>query len=193
MKALPRDLVASHYATLRNEKSGKWNRADYAVTLAIPAASAIASFACDLKLGEGAINGLIAVAGIFGAFLFGAMLQVAQRALEWADTAPKRSPETSRHARYLKEIVANAGYASLVCVALVVVFLAVTFVSGDLALRLLTALGIGMFVHVLAVLLIVSSRVYLVTVERLRKARTGELRASEVTPPTRRHRSRVTR
>src|SRR4051794_17743517 len=125
MKADPRELIWAHYATLVDNRTGKARPADFAGFLGIPV---VGGLVCGLVVGvelpPAVCAGLVTVMGFLSAFFFGVMLQVAERAWEWADTDPQQGQRTSRHARFLGEVQANAGYASLVSIVAAAMFVA---------------------------------------------------------------------
>jgi hypothetical protein len=124
VKSDPRRLVRAHYATYVDARTGKVRILDHLAFEGIPLLVAGACALGSVKLPPVASVSLLTVAGLLSAFLFGAMLQISERAMGWADAVPGRGPETSTHAIFLKEIAANAGYASLVSIATATVFTA---------------------------------------------------------------------
>lgn len=115
--------------------------------------------------------GLLTVAGLLSALLFGLVLQVADRTTTWADSAPERGQATSDHAAYLGELTANAGYAALVSIAAAVAFVVASTSHGWL-LRVFAAVSLGLGSHLVLTLLMVMKRVFNLTLQRLRIART---------------------
>jgi hypothetical protein len=172
MKASPQNLIKAHYGTLIDARTGKRRPWDHVLFEGVPVAALFASIAVGLEIPPGVGAGLLTVAGLLGAFLFQTLLQISQRSMEWADEEPPPGPDTSRRAQFMREIAANAGYASLVCLLTAAVFVAVSVVDGT-ALLILSAVGIALAVHLTLVLLMVMSRVFESTVERLDDARTG--------------------
>ena len=128
--------------------------------------------------------GLLTVSALLSAFLFGLMLQVADRAATWADSAPERGRATSDHATYLAELAANAGYASLVSILTSVAFV-VASTSHGWVLRVAAALGLGLGSHLVLTLLMVMKRVFNLTLQRLRIARTTGASPRDHPPPAR--------
>lgn len=172
MKADPRGVIQAHYATLVDARTDKLRFADHAALEGIPAAAATASFILEIKVSPEVSAGLVTVMGLLSAFFFGVMLQIAERALDWADTEPAQGPKTSRHALFLGEIQANAGYASFTSILTAAVFVATGLVHGTAA-EVLSGIGIGLAVHVVLLLFMVSVRVFKLTQERLLEARAG--------------------
>ncbi|HYT14416.1 MAG TPA: hypothetical protein VEL12_16635 [Candidatus Nitrosopolaris sp.] len=138
----------------------------------VPALVGLISAALYVQLNPVAAAALLMVTGLIGALLFGAMLQASQRALDWADSAPAPSAETSSHAMFMGQLAANAGYASLVCIAAAISYFFATVATGS-ALALASAVSLGISAHLVLVLLMVMRRVYALTEERLNRARTG--------------------
>ena len=138
----------------------------------LPVALGVGCGIAGVKLPVGASVGLLTVAGLLGAFLFGVMLQASQRALDWADSTPPPGPATSRHAQFMSQLAANSGYASLVSLVTSAVFVVAAVVSHT-ALIIFTALGLALALHMVLVLFMVMRRVYALTQDRLTQAETG--------------------
>jgi small-conductance mechanosensitive channel len=172
MKADPRDLIQAHYATLVDNRNGRPRPLDHVAFEGLPVAVFIGCLVIGVSLKPEVSAGLLTVAGLLSAFFFQTMLQIAQRSMEWADEEPLPGPDTSRRAEFLKQIAANAGYASLVCIATAAVFVGASVAQGT-ALTVLSALGLALAVHLILVLLMVLVRVFALTKERLRDTRTG--------------------
>jgi hypothetical protein len=137
-----------------------------------PAVVCLVCLLLHVEVTTAAAAALLTVSGLLGALLFGVMLQAAQRALDWADAAPRPSREVSAHARYMGQLAANSGYASLVCIAAAICYVFATVSDGPW-LIVASAISIGLSVHLVLVLLLVIRRVYAVTEQRLTRARTG--------------------
>jgi hypothetical protein len=146
MKASPLPLIRAHYATLVDARNGRVMLRDYLAFAGLPVAAFAACWACGVHLPVGASVGLLTVAGLLSAFLFGVMLQVSERAMDWVDGETVSGPETTRQAIFLEEIAANAGYASLVSILTAAVFV-VASASPHTDLALISAIGIGLAVH----------------------------------------------
>lgn len=168
----PLVLIRAHRKTLVTADNGKPRWQDTLVLSGLPLAIGIASVVLDWQLGTAASAGLLTASGLLGAFLFGVMLQVFERATDWADSRPEPGEATSVHARSLRELAANSGYASLICIAATVTYVVATLTSGW-ALRLSTAVGLALGVHLVLVLLMVMKRVYLLIEGRLNRAESG--------------------
>lgn len=179
MKASPLKLIRGHYATLVDYRTNKQRLRDHLLFEGIPVLVVIGCLAGHLELPSAASAGLLTVAGVLTAFLFGVMLQVAERAFDWSDSNPPQGPDTSRHAIFLAQIAANAGYAALVSTAAAAAFVVAAFANGA-SLEISSAIGLGLATHLMLVLLMVVSRVFALTQERLDNARTGY--AAPVTP-----------
>lgn len=185
MKADPSELVRAHYKTLVDQRTGKVRVLDYIVFWGAPLAVGGACLLVEVRLVAGVSVGLLTVMGLLSAFFFGAMLQVAERAMDWADQGAAPSADTSRQAIFLGEIGANAGYASLICILTAAVFVAASAVKHT-ALLILSALGLGLAVHVVLMLLMVMVRIYALSNQRLTDVRTGQ---ATVTPLPERRRA----
>jgi hypothetical protein len=171
-KANPWPIVRAHWRTyvdVRNERP-RWQ--DW-LTFAVPPGVVVGVCVWrDVKLPPSASAALLTVTGLLSAFLFGVITQISARAMDYADSQPRPSTETSAHARNLLELAANAGYASLVCVSAAVVFVVAT-IGSNWVLRVSSAVGLALGVHMIMVLLMVMRREFLLTQERLNRARTG--------------------
>jgi hypothetical protein len=184
MKANPWSLIQAHHRTLVDDRDGARHRPDYAAFYGLPAVVFVACLVFGLELPEGASQGLLTVAGLLSAFFFGVMLQVTERALQWADEKPEQNQSTSWQAEFLKQIAANAGYASLVSIATAAVFVVALLAKGTM-LTASCALGLALALHLVLLLVMVMSWVYKMTARRLDDVRTGT--KATVTPfPARR-------
>lgn len=172
MKADPSRLVQAHYATLVDARNSRPLLLDYGLFLGLPAAVTAFCGVQAVKLPVAASGGLLTVSGLLSAFLFGVMLQVSQRAMDWADMKPPPGRTTSRHATFLGELAANAGYASLVSFVAAGIFV-VAAVTSKTVLIWFSAIGLGVMAHLAISLLMVIKRVFALTEERLKIARTG--------------------
>jgi hypothetical protein len=172
MKADPRELIRAHYATLVDNRTGRTRPLDHVQFEGIPIAVGVACFVIGVQVPAPVSAGLVTVAGLLSAFFFQALLQISQRALEWAHEAPEPGPDTSREAKFLKQNAANSGYASIVCIVTAAVFVVAGVVGGTL-LTLFSAIGLALATHLVFVLLLVLVRVFALTDERLKDTRTG--------------------
>jgi hypothetical protein len=171
MKASPARLVRAHYKTYVNANNGKQLWRDHVFFEGLPLAVLVACWTIGVTLPAGASVGLLTVAGLLSAFLFGVTLQISERAMDWADAKPEKGHDTSEHAIFLGEIAANAGYASLVSIATAAVFVAAS-VTVHTDPEVLTAVGLALATHLALVLLMVLTRVFALTQDRLTRART---------------------
>jgi hypothetical protein len=173
MKANPWKLIQDHYRTLRDYRTDQVRRRDWVLFLGLPGVIFAGCCALGLRLPEGASIGLLTTAGVLTAFFFGVMLQIAQRALDWADGHPKVGPETSWQARFLQEIAANAGYATLISILVAGVFVAALIATNPTLSIVLSSLGVALSVHLALMLAMVLTRVYALATNRLTNARVG--------------------
>ncbi len=126
----------------------------------------------NVSLNSAASAGLLTVTGLLSVFLFTLVVQLAARAMDLADGRPETGSATSEHAIYLEELTANAAYASLVCIFAAVIFV-VASIGSHWVLRISSGLGLALGAHLILVLMMVIKRVFALTQERLRRARTG--------------------
>lgn len=172
MKANPAPIIAAHFASLSEGAGGPARRRDYALFLAAPLAAAGLCYWRELTFSNAAGQSLLTLSGLLGALLFGALLLVSERAMNWADSNPPRGSRTSEQALYLSRLSANAAYASLACIAAAGAFLWVSLADGE-ALRIASALGVALGLQMVLVLLLVIRRVFLFTQARITDARVG--------------------
>jgi hypothetical protein len=171
-KANPRNIVRAQRRTYVDARTGRSRWQDYATFEGVPLVVFALCVAFDVKLNSAASAGLLTVSGLLSVFLFGVVVQLSARAMDLADMRPERGPATSEHAINLEELAANAAYASLVCISAAVVFV-VASIGTHWVLRISSALGLALGAHLVLVLLMVMKRVFALTQERLRRARTG--------------------
>jgi hypothetical protein len=172
MKADPRGIVRAHRRTYVDARTGNRRWQDYAILEVLPIAVLVGCVIGNVRVATAASVGLLTVAGLLSAFLFGVMLQISERALDWSDSSPMPGPETSAHATYLSELAANSGYASLVSIVAAGVFV-VSSVGSGWVLRISSAIGLALAVHLALILFMVMKRVFALTQQRLNRARTG--------------------
>jgi hypothetical protein len=172
MKSSPRQIIKAHYETYVDASTEKVRWQDHATFEGVPVLVFGLCLSLGVELSGGASTALLTVSGLLSAFLFGVMLQVSQRAMEWAAEGPTPSHDTSAHAIFLREIAANAGYAALVSIVTAMVFV-VANVTTKTPLLISSAIGLALGVHMVMVLLMVMNRVFAVTENRLTRARTG--------------------
>jgi len=168
-------MVVIHWRSFRGLSTRRWRWGQILLFAGVPAAAGLASFFLAFDLPATTSVGLLTTAGLLSAFLFGLMIQVSDRAATWAAENPKPSEDTSWHALYLEELAASAGYASAVSVVTAVVFV-VASSSTKWTLRISSAVGIAIGLHLALTLFAVMGRVFALTMERLRRARTGATR-----------------
>jgi hypothetical protein len=172
-KANPWVIVRAHYGTYVDARNGHQRWQDWIAFTLLPTAVLVGCLLGRVRLGPGASTGLLTVCGLLSVFLFGVIVQISQRAMDFADSQPTPGRETSSHANDLKELAANAGYTSIVCIVAAVVFVVASIGSGWV-LRISTAVGLALSAHMILVLFMVMKREFTLTVERLNRARTTD-------------------
>lgn len=172
MKALPVRLIRAHYATLVNANTGKPDWDDWVAFLFFPAVVLGVCIWRQTRLPVAASVGLTTVCGLLSAFLIGVVLQASQRAMDLADSKEQASQAMTRHADFVRQIAANAGYASLVSFVAAGVFVVAAVTSKDVLLWA-SSVGLAMTAHLAASLLMVLQRVYALTEGQLNRATTG--------------------
>lgn len=171
-----RPIISGQLDTLEDARTGRRRPSDFAVLYGLPTVSFVVFVAVDVDISRTAGH-LIAGASLAAAFLFGVVIQQYSRATDWADSRPEPSERTSRYATRLEELSANAAYAAIMTTLATGVLVAYTIATGHAAQRWLGSLALALLVHVLLTLAMVLRRVFLLTQERLRAARTGAERA----------------
>jgi hypothetical protein len=172
LKISPWRIVRAQHETYVDARNDRPRIQDYLIFDVTPLAVAAISIWRSVKLSPAASGALLTAALLLSALLFGVMLQISQRAADWADNPPAPSKQTTDHARFLREIAANAAYSSLVCVAAAIAFVVAT-ATGHLMLEISSAVGLALGTNLLLTLLMVIKRVFAVTEERLMRVRTG--------------------
>jgi hypothetical protein len=172
IKANPWIIVRAHYHTYVDTRDGRRRWQDWVTFAFLPVAVLAGCLAGDVTLSTAASAGLLTVSGLLSVFLFGVIVQVSQRAIDYAESRPTPGRETSAHADDISELAANAGYTSLVCIVAAVVFVVASIGSGWV-LRISTAVGLALGIHMVMVLFMVMKREFALTQERLNRARTG--------------------
>lgn len=174
MKANPWKLIQAHYRTLRDARTDEARWQDYAFFLGFPAAIFLGCVFVGVELPHGASAGLLTAAGVLTAFFFGVVLQIAERAMDWADRNPEPGKQTTWQVNFLKQIAANAGYACLVSIAAAAVFVVALIASKDTMLLVLaSSVGLALSAHLVLLLSMVLSRVYVLISRRLTSAMVG--------------------
>jgi hypothetical protein len=187
LKISPWPLIRAQHRTYVDARNGKARGRDYLLFDGVPLVVGGLAAYLDLKLTTAASGALLAASGILAALLFGVMLQISQRAVDWADDPPEPGKETTEHADFLRQLATNAGYASLVCVFAAIAYVCAT-ISGHEKREIASAVGVGLGVHMALVLLMVMKRVFALTEERLIRVETGSHRT--VVPHQRRRSGR---
>jgi hypothetical protein len=173
MKASPLTFVRAQFATYVDDRTGKQRWQDHLLFHGAPLVTFAVLGWLKVSLPTIASVGIVTVAGFMSAFLFGAMLQVSQRALDWLDEKPTPGENTTEHAEYLRQLAGNTGYASLVSIATAAVFVAASAAETADLKALFAELGFALVAHLTLVLLMVMNRVLALTEDRLIQAETG--------------------
>jgi hypothetical protein len=181
-KASPWPLLRAQHSTYVDARTGRGRPLDYLVFYGLPAGVAGVSIWRHVHLSPAASAALLATLGLLAGLLFGVMLQISDRAMSWTDNPPERGEETTQHVTFLRELAANSGYASLVCLAAAAAF-AVATTTAHLKLEIASAVGLALGTHLVLVLLMVMKRVYLLTLGRLDQVQTMGPKAGENVVP----------
>lgn len=168
----PRKIIRAHWRTYVDVRTGKTRLQDHLLLEGLPVIVFAGCMALDVHLPSIASAGLLTVTGLLSVFLFELVVHLAVRAMELAESGLKPGADTSALAINLEELVANAGYASLVCIGAAMVFV-VASIGSHWVLRISSALGLAIGAHLVLVLMMIMKRVFNLTVERLKRVRTG--------------------
>ena len=173
IKANPSSIVRAHLATYRDFRSGKILIRDHLLFEGLPLLVGLGvSVGLKVELSVPASAGLLTVTGLLAALLFGVMLQISDRAMEWADNPPPQGPETTDYSIFLRDIAASSGYAALVSIGSSLAFVAASLLHGPVLIAF-SGIGIALGLHLVLVVLMVMKRVYALTQSRLNRVMTG--------------------
>jgi hypothetical protein len=171
-KADPREIIRAHRRTYADARTGRPSWRDRLAFEGAPVALLGLCLAFNVRLPSTASVGLLTVAGLLGTLLFGVLVELSTRAMDMADESPEQGAATSRHAIFIGELAANTAYASLMCIFAAIVFVIAT-IGANWVLRISSAVGLALGMHLVLVLMMVMKRVFALTIERLTRARTG--------------------
>ncbi len=165
-------IIRNHYRTYADVRTGVPLWREYSVSVVFPLAVLGICLATHVGLVGVVAVGLFVVSGIFGVSMFAAMVQMARRSTDWANSSPVPSKDTSFYATYLLELVASMGYAALVFILASAVFVVASTSSGWIG-TVASSIGIAVGVHAVLVLLVIIKRLFAITQAQLNRARTG--------------------
>ena len=170
-KLSPAAVIHAHHATLVDARTGKRRTRDlYELWLPAAALGGLTLWRVD-DFPDAAAGGLFGGLALLAAFMFSLCVQMLERADELAaSTSP--GPDTTRRARRSRFLAANGAYSSMVAAVASALLVGELFTDGLLG-RVLGAAGVGLAVHFFLVLVMVVSRVFIFTTDRLDSARTG--------------------
>ena len=165
-------IIRNHYRTYADVRTGVPLWREYSVSVVSPLAVLAICLATHVGLVGVVAVGLFVVSGIFGVYMFAAMVQKARRSTDWANSSPVPSEDTSFYATYLLEMVASMGYAALEFILASAVFVVASTSSGWIG-TVASSIGIAVGVHAVVVLLAIIKRLFAITQAQLNRARTG--------------------
>lgn len=113
-----RDIVADHFGTLVDYRTGESSTLDVLVFFGVPAVGALAMLWCGMRLNQGQTTVLITALSIFAALLFNLLLLTHS-----IITDAEVGEDTTRRPRRLREIYSNISYSILVAVLAVALLL----------------------------------------------------------------------
>jgi len=164
-------IVAQHYRTLRHPNSSPHLR-DYLGLLMLPAALGSLVTIADATISVATSAALVTVTGILAAFFFQLSVQLLNRAADLVHSSNGPSQATSEYAELLMTLSTNSVYSAVVAIAASVFALSAGIATCGWLETLLVCSTTVISTHLLWTLLLVMSRVYLLTRERLIAART---------------------
>lgn len=176
-KASPRPVIVAHIKTLSNANTGNVRATDHFLMFGVPLVATIVVAVTTTTFDGSLLTGLVTVTGLAGAFFFGLMVQHLQAIMSWADSDPEPGTETSRHAKLLAELAANAAYASLLAFTASVLLVFAAVADSDAVKRSASALVAFVLTHFVLTVLMVIRRVFLLSIERINDVRTGARRS----------------
>ena len=168
-----RPILREHFLTLRYPRGSPHLR-DYLGLLVLPTTLGLLAVLTGVKISVTTAAALVTVTGILAAFFFQLSVQLLNRAIELAHSNAEPSRETSEYANLLMTLSANSLYSALVSVSAVVAALLAGTVSNGRFETALVFITITIAAHLLWTMLLVISRVFHLTRERLIVARTGD-------------------
>lgn len=108
-------VVWDHLDTLRDARTGRLHKPDFATQYGLPALLSFLGCVWPLSIELRDVGQIVAGLAIFGGFMFGLVVYVFQLRLEAAREPGVR--KDSALAKLLDELFANVSYAVLVCLA----------------------------------------------------------------------------
>lgn len=169
----PRPILVGHLETL-SDGTSRVRRRDIVEQYLVPVLAGIGAFILGIKISSTTAAAILTLAGIFAAFFFQLSVQLLDRAADWAEGDPTPGPETTRYALLLEELSANTTYAALVAAMTSAAALAVGISDSGWMERASAAVTVALLAHLATTLLLVATRVFLLTRARLNSARTGK-------------------
>lgn len=171
-KLSPAAIIHAHHATLTDVRTGELRRRDL-YELWVPAIILGAFTVARIDdFPDAAAGGLFGGLALLAAFMFSLCVQLLERADELAASGSGPGPATTRRARRSRYLAANGAYAALVAALASATLVGELFVDG-LAGRVLGGIGVTLATHFFLVLLMVVTRVFAFTTDRLDSARSG--------------------
>lgn len=171
------EIWRDHHATLVDVRTGSSRPADYGALYLPGILSAGALFVSEMFDGNriafagGALDGMLAAAGLLAAFFFGLSVTLLDKAMDFDLSRPSATPAAVERSTRMQQVAANTAFASLIA-GLTTAVLVVAITVHDLA-DIAGSLAVGGMVTVLTTGALVLRRVYNETKDRLRNVRTG--------------------
>ena len=170
-KCNPLPIISRHQQTFVGT-DGKFQIRDILQQYGVPAVAGVVMFILDANISSTSAAALMTLTGIFAAFCFQLSVQILTRAAMWAEGDTSAGPATSKLATLLEELSANALYTALVAASASIMIFASGNISYGWLERVITAVATILIAHLAMTLLMVITRVFLLTQARLIEVRT---------------------
>lgn len=158
------EIFVDHFATLKNESTGKISASDIAVFLISPLLLAGASYYLVWSFSETATNLVITGMSIFAGLMINVLVLIYTVAL---NTQSKNSTEAESaiERRFLRQIFANISFS--ICISVFIVVLAgVAFFVSATSKQILTAITIFLLGNFLLTLFMILKRLHILLTRR---------------------------
>ena len=172
-KISPIKIIYTHYNSYINCNTKKIRWQDHMIFSCMPILSIILCFILQVKMQPVVISNFIIFTVMISAISFILMLYIANVAIDFLKTMPKKGVKTSSYAIYLEELSANAGYTFIMSLLTIFCFIMAS-TNTNIILNIFSAFSIGLFIHIILILFMMIKRIFAFTVQHLNYARTGE-------------------
>ena len=175
-KINPKPVVAGHFATLRSD-SGRLHPRDVFEHFVVPMLCCAVSVVAGFRMSDISVLGILIVSGVIAVIFFLLSSNLFGISANWAEQKPTVGSRTTQKALLIQDLSANSSYASLVAAATASLALFVEASNVAWLERPLAAITVGLLVHLASTFLLVTNRLFLLTITQLNTARTETRRA----------------